>query len=62
MQGRYQHARQQAIEARDRALFCRDRDLRDEWSKVALYWDLIAGELEELTALKGGVAANENAD
>lgn len=60
MQRRNQHARQQAKEARDRALFCRDRDLRDEWSSVALYWDLIAGEFEELRALKANATANEN--
>lgn len=60
MQPRNEHAIQQAKEARDRALLCPDKVAQDKWLKVARLWDSIAGEYDELDALKVRMAADEN--
>jgi hypothetical protein len=60
MREKIEHANQQAREARERALLCRDKFVQDEWFKVAKLWGAIAREYEDLDALKTQRAANQN--
>ena len=60
MREKIEQARQQAREARDKALLCREKAMQDEWFKVARLWDAIAQEYVNLDKLKGSAVANEN--
>jgi hypothetical protein len=44
MMDRYEHARQQAHGARERAMQCESEFTRQEWLKVADLWEALAEE------------------